>query len=193
MKNLPRLAAVILGIFIFAVPSASHAWNIICGITIGMTQDSAEVSSVKWDADSRALRGIGLFYMAISELQRIEIMESEDPEIPNSLWRPNTSSTSEAIRLLADSANEIEQSLALAEEHRLGDDVGLSLLNLLRESIRSSHQAMSADNVLPDLETMHSIARLIDQYVEYGITLSVDHIEKGLKGHGTGGIPLSSN
>ena len=193
MKHSSKPIATALLTLVVAVPSVSYAWNIICGISVGMVQESfAEISGKKWEADSHALRGIGLFYLAVSELQRIELPNKEDVKgdviVPNSLWHQDTPSTSEAIKLLAGSANEVERSLVLAKEYGLGDDKGLTLLSQLQESLNSSRQVMSDEGKLPDLKTMHNIARAINEYVEHGITLSVNHLGKGLEGHGTGGI-----
>ena len=188
MRPSPKLVAIALVTILLALPSISHAWNIICGISISEKQNYEQISNAKWDADSRALHGIGLFFLAVSELQRIELQPDNSVAVPTSLWRSDSPSTIEAMRLLSGSANEIRQSLELAEQYGLGDDQGLGLLRQLHDALNSSHQIMASDSRLPNLESMHNIVRTIGEYVDHGLELSMEHLEVGLGGHGMGGV-----
>ena len=195
-KTMLRMIAVsivvALALTTFTTPRVAHAWNIICGVSIDL--GSVEISAIKWDADSRALRAIALFYSAVAELQRIEIRDAERAIVPQSLWHPEYTATAEATRLLAESASEIGQSLTLMEQLNLGDDTGRYLLRSLEENIRAAYHSIDGENgvpTLPSLELLHNTANIVDSYVEHGIASSLEHLEMGLEGHGAGAIPLS--
>lgn len=185
---LRRMLSVLLLVFVvMAIPNVSYAWNIICGISVGLTAMEQDQESAKWDADSRALRGIGSFFMAVSELQRLQFQDSGEPLIPRSLWNEDVHSSDQAIFFLKRSAEEIEQSLAIAQEYGLGDDRGLMLLNQLHERVVSSHDMM-VENFLPQLDYLQETAILIGQFVDHGIELSQEHLQNEMLGHSPGGI-----
>lgn len=185
-------AVVAAALATFTTPRVTHAWNIICGVSIDL--DSVEIAALKWDADSRALRAISLFYAAVAELQRIEIESDENVIIPQSLWRPENTVVDEATRLLAESASEIGRSRTLVEKLDLGDEKGKDLLHSLEAGIRAAYHAIDGEEgvpMLPSLTHLHHIASLVDSYVEHGIALSLGHLRMGFEGHSAGAIPLS--
>ena len=170
--------------FASTVPSISYAWNIICGISVGRLSGDisvyAEIGPIKWDADSRALRGISLYYLAVSELQRLDF-QNETLSIPMSLADSEVSTIEQAGILLSQSAGEIDASLELAREYNLGDEQGLGLLERIRENVASFYQSLSEGN-LPSLGTMQATAELIGEFVQHGIVLSQRHLEGGSTG-----------
>ncbi len=189
MANASKIGAIFFAAILLVIPSTTSAWNIICGISISKKSMDRDMGQIKWDADSRALRGISLFYAAVSELQRIELKKDGKIRIPNSLWRPDVSAIEQAVFLLRSSAIELNLSLKLANEYKLGDDKGLKLLNDIHGSVNRIYNELNENNA-PTLDTMHSIARNVKDFVEHGIELSKMHLERGLPGHGRGGIKL---
>jgi hypothetical protein len=186
------ILAIVLAIVIATLPGVSRAWNIICinSNTRKTMEAYVEVGPVKWEADSHALRGISFYFLAVSELQRIDF-QSEGLRVPRSLSSVGTSSLDQAKTLLSQSANKFRMSIDLAGEHELGDERGLQLLNGIHENVVSFHRSLE-NKILPQLDMMQRTAEDISQAVSHGITLSRRHLEMGTPGHHRGGVPLSN-
>lgn len=197
------ISRIAILIVILIVPHVSHAWNIVCGISISsfIASDESDeqrmkayndIGQIKWEADAHALRGIAFYYLAISELQRLEIQENDRVDIPQSLWQKDMLSTDQAVIFFSQSAAEFNQALEIANEYKLGDENGLGLLQKLHGGVAAFHDTMNSKNILPDLSELQNTASVIGEYVQHGVELSNMHLEFGLLGHGKGGVPYST-
>lgn len=160
----------------------ARAWNLICGVSVDLQTANSEV---KWDADSYAIQGMGTYYLAVSDLQRLQLNTDGTFVNPAPLGGDGRA-TDRALSYLDESVSSYEAALKIAEENGLGDEKGLGLLRSLAEQTTSLRNKM-ADNVLPELSDFHATTGLVMEYTAYGIELSNKHLEGGLEGHGMGG------
>lgn len=163
-------------------PVPAQAWNLICGISVGLSVSDAKR---KWDADSYANKGMGLFYMAISDLQRLQLNEDGTVENPTVLDGDERSSD-RALRYLSESVDSYERALEIASQEGLGDERGLTMLRSLAEQTAAMRNQL-ADNTLPEVTAFHTTTQLLMEYTQYGIELSNHHLEMGMAGHAEGG------
>lgn len=170
--------------FVTLTPVPSLAWNLICGVSIGLQVASVDTEK-KWDADSYAIKGMGMYYLAISDLQRIQI-NADSVVNPNTLSGEG-SSIDEAIKYLGESQSNFTEALDMAKSLGLGDDKGLGYLTQLIERTQSLKAQLEA-NSLPNLDEIHETTSLVVSYTQYGMELSMKHLEMGVSGHGKGGV-----
>ena len=186
-NRLSRIRATALIVVALIFPSTLYGWNIVCIMSNTQELFESDGKSMKWDTDAHALRGIGKFYMAISELQRVELGEGGKSMVPTSLMSTEKSAVQQAIQLLSDSEAEFDATMKLADEHGLGDEKGRALISQIRGSIVGARETLES-GVLPELGFLQSVARTINEAVNHGVTLSINHLEQGMPGHGKGGV-----
>lgn len=179
----PKVLLMVIAGAIALAPQASNAWNLICGVSIRKV-DNPDAQQ-KWDADSYALKGISNYFYAVSELQRLELFDDGTVGVPRSLFR-ETSAIEEAIQALAASSQNFSRALEIANANELGDDTGLGLLAVMQEQT-TAMAAQLQNGELPNLEEFHAITGAVVAFTQHGVTLSNEHLNMGLSGHGAGG------
>ena len=182
-----KFQAVGLVIVALTIPSVSYAWNIICIISDIHLFSKDDGKSMKWEIDAHALRGIGQYFMAVSELQRVELRDDESLIVPQSVMNTDASAIQQAIQFLSNSESEFTSALTLAAEHKLGDKQGLELLSQVQGEIAKIRETIES-GVLPELAPLQGVAIRINEAVNHGISLSNHHLTQGMPGHGKGGV-----
>ncbi len=178
----PIVTAAVLAVGAIT-PFPAQAWNLICGVSINLM--AAADGDRKWDADSFAIKGMGLYYLAVSDLQRLQL--NSDGSVSNPAVMDGSEASSErAIKTLGESVEAYANALKIAEEVGLGDEKGLGLLNALLNQTKRLHGQLENGN-LPELKEFHATTKAVMQYTQYGVELSNKHLRDGLEGHGEGG------
>jgi hypothetical protein len=186
-RTTARSMAQVIAISTVALATSSSlalAWNIICGVSIALDKATDQT---KWDADSRALRGLSFFYLGASELQRLNLNNDGTFTNPDSLSAKGTSATEAAAQALKNSVEEFTNSIELAKKLNLGDKKGLALLNSLNDGVTGFYKDITVAKHLPTLTDLQKISKTANEYVTYGIELSQNHLHIALPGHGEGG------
>lgn len=169
----------------------AYAWNLICGVSIGFTENcggSEALLARQYEVDSALLRGIGEYYLAISELQRIDIDavrrvgadQNASVLVRNGQARLRSSRDSIAAA--------IEQGNALVRASqsspcRFSARERTTAQDTLREAAKladasAALQASIARGVLPRIETVHAGVAAAQKITANGILLSKQHIGK---------------
>lgn len=179
---LASASIVLTGFTITAAPA--KAWNLICGVSIGLMADIPVEN--KWNADSNSLYGVSHFYAAVAELQRIQINDDNTFVDPVS-DRFDRTATAQAAIELKNSVDSFTEGLAIAEQYNLGDEKGLGLLKSLIDGTTNLYETIESRKTLPTLGEVQAVALNISEFTAYGIELSNQHLGMGMQGHGVGG------
>lgn len=172
----------------------ANAWNIVCGaVCIGVTTDKAmdKAMATKWKSDSEALAGLGKFYLALSQLQAVEVGnitdESKKTEKTGEIDR-----IAQAKGLLTEASQHLATAISAAEEliPSIGaEDAAMSKLSVgrykqLKELVDSFVKDIGARH-LPDLAKLHEALDLAIKITSFGRDVSQSHV--GVMGHTQGG------
>jgi hypothetical protein len=183
-----KVAKVIVISALVASPLYSHAWNIICGVSV--LSFKASTMDTKWEADSAAIRGLSDFYAGVAELQGINI------EILLSTSDKKSAETSRVTAAIAKFKSSNDQ-LAVAQSKAVqliaaagpADSMGSESIAMWKQlADRNSMIVKSLEQKeLPDLETLHTAIDLTTRISNLGMRASLLHLGQHKTHHTTGG------
>ena len=182
-----KLAKVFLVASLAATPLYGHAWNLICGVSIGAFK--AATMDTKWEADSAAIKGMSEFYGAIAELQSINIENlsiagkkaGELPKIAAALARFKASN--DQLTQATTKANQLIATTGPA------DNMGIESMGLWKQlSDRNTRSIKALEaNTLPELEDLHGAIEITHRIGNVGMRASLLHLNQHKTHHTAGG------
>ena len=188
IRNAAVSGVAVLALGTYASPAS--AWNIICGISV-LSFGAADMDR-KWEADSAALQGIGEFYMALSDMQSINVEFALQDE-PSASRDIEISKIDGALERLMESRNSFERAISEAEGMITAsnplDSIGEKSISLWREMVDLNSEFISAmeEGYLPDLYRLHEAIDTIHEIGNLGMRASLMHLNQHETQHSSGG------
>jgi hypothetical protein len=184
----------VLSIALSGISVTAYAWNIICGVSIAFTgpcDGGQALLARQYEVDSKLLKGIGEYNLAISELQLVDIdvvKKKGAGERDIALIRNGESHLKASLENIKSALGDGRKLLAEAarmpckfsiKERAIAND-SLESAGKLAKILESILQSISI-NVLPRVEIFHEGFLVSQKIIDNGMKLSKGHI--GKSGH----------
>lgn len=172
-------------------PLPSSAWNLICGVSIGVFGASPAMAKVKWQADSDAIKAMSEFYAAIAELQAINIdviLKPGDPERAGEIAK-----TRNALARFKASRDQLTAAQKMASELITPanplDSIGKESIGLWKQLAEFNGEFINnlESGSLPNLYRLHDAIDVTQRMNTLGMRASLMHLYQHKAQHSIGG------
>ena len=190
MKTKNIVIAIVVAVGIIGVRQ-TNAWNIVCGAVCIGAPSGMKTMSTKWKSDSEALAGLGNFYLALSQLQAVEV-SNISADTKKAEMTTEINHVDQAKSLFTETSKHLSAAISAAQElipSVSGEDAAMSNLSVgrykqLKDLVDSFVKAIEAHH-LPELSKLHEALDLTMKISSFGRDVSQSHV--GAMGHSQGG------